>query len=360
MMGRGQKKCLRLLEKEMDMLREGTKVIYEGKEYPSLRELSRQLGLEYSPLVHKFYRTNNIEESVEWAKQSSAKSEQYVLWGKQYQSYGEISKAFGLNNAALTSRILKGMPLEQAIEDMLSHETITYRGKEYENFAALVGAYNKEYGVVTDRLRMGFSMDRALFEPVKHQEKPSLRIRYRGKTYDSKRHLCREIGIYDGCIREMQVNNGVDFETAVDLYCEVKRRAGIPFSQKLTYIPICILHGKFYKTVVQLANDLGMTQASINTYKHRHGYEGTLEALQAMQKETKVCYAVNEEMKTTTELLQMGYTSASYPKLPKREFPMYPQLQEIDLVTDCVDTMKIYREVKAEMIEKEEAMQLGM
>ena len=78
MMGRGQKKCLRLLEKEMDMPREGTKVIYEGKEYPSLRELSRQLGLEYSPLVHKFYRTNNIEESVEWAKQSSAKSEQYV------------------------------------------------------------------------------------------------------------------------------------------------------------------------------------------------------------------------------------------------------------------------------------------
>ena len=70
---------------------------YDGRKYISLRELCRDLNLPYSQVMHKYYRTKSIEESVEWAKKVQAKKAGYVLWGRQYETLNDIAKAFGLN-----------------------------------------------------------------------------------------------------------------------------------------------------------------------------------------------------------------------------------------------------------------------
>lgn len=48
--------------------RKGHEIDYAGKKYVSLHELCDDLDLPYSPLAHKYYRTKDIEQSVERAK----------------------------------------------------------------------------------------------------------------------------------------------------------------------------------------------------------------------------------------------------------------------------------------------------
>ena len=49
----------------------------------------------------------------------------------------------------------------------------------------------------------------------------------------------------------------------------------------------------------------------------------------------------------------MGYTSSRYRQVPKKRIPRYPQLARKDFANNCVDAMKIYREVKEEKMEQE-------
>lgn len=48
--------------------RKGYEIDYAGKKYVSPHELCDDLDLPYSPLAHKYYRTKDIEQSVERAK----------------------------------------------------------------------------------------------------------------------------------------------------------------------------------------------------------------------------------------------------------------------------------------------------
>ena len=66
---------------------------------------------------------------------------------------------------------------------------------------------------------------------------------------------------------------------------------------------------------------------------------------------------VDGEVKTCNELLRMGYTSSSYRQVPKKSVPRYPQLAGKDFVNNCVDAMKIYREVKEEVMGQGQGMQ---
>ncbi len=85
-----------------------------------------------------------------------------------------------------------------------------------------------------------------------------------------------------------------------------------------------------------------------------------LETLCTMQEEIKECYIVDGDVKTYKELLKMRYTSSSYRQVPKKSVPRYPQLAGKDFVNNCVDAMKIYREVKEERMEQDQGMQPQM
>ncbi|MEQ2392438.1 hypothetical protein [Lachnospira rogosae (ex Hitch et al. 2025)] len=123
------------------------------------------------------------------------------------------------------------------------------------------------------------SMEEALFLPIRQMNKPQYEITYRGKTYQSKRAFARENNIGIVCIREMMENHGVDFETAADILLEIKEKAGIPAEQMITRFPMCMIRGKEYRTLVELAAELKISAAAISTYKNRNGCGRILETL---------------------------------------------------------------------------------
>lgn len=226
------------------IVKKGTEVEYEGKRYDSLKQLSLELGIPYSSMAHKYYRTKNIEESVEWARRTEERNKSLVLWGQQYDSVSGIADAFGINAGCIRARMKQEVPLEDIMKELLHKETILYDGKEYAGITNLATAFGQDASLVFDRLNYGFTLERALTTPVRRLERPEFQIEYNGRVYESKRQLFREIGISGGCIYEMMSNHKVDFETAVDIYRETKERAGIPEGEMLSYLPVCIINGK--------------------------------------------------------------------------------------------------------------------
>ena len=203
-------------------------------------------------------------------------------------------------------------------------------------------------------------MEEALFLPIRQMNKPQYEITCRGKTYQSKRAFARENNIGIVCIREMMENHGVDFETAAAILLEIKEKAGIPAEQMITRFPMCMIRGKEYRTLIELAAELKISAAAVSTYKNRNGCGGILETLCQMQKEERETYFLDGMAVSYKELMQMGYTSVSYQTVPKKKIPLYPQLAGHDFVTGCVDVAKIYEEVKSERLEQEKGMQMNM
>ena len=106
----------------------------------------------------------------------------------------------------------------------------------------------------------------------------------------------------------MMENHGVDFETAADILLEIKEKAGIPAEQMITRFPMCMIRGKEYRTLVELAAELKISAAAISTYKNRNGCGRILETLCQMQKEERETYFLDGRAVSYKELMQMGYT----------------------------------------------------
>lgn len=220
--------------------------------------------------MHKYYRTKSIEESVEWAKKVQARKAGFVLWGRQYDTLNDIAKAFGLNTGSLRVRVVGGKALAATVSEMLEKDTILFRGREYARIASLAAVYGHDSALISDRLIYGMTLERALSQPIRRIDRPEFAIEYDGKMYASKRQLSSEIGISTGCIHEMMVNNDLDFETAVDILLETKDRIGIPREKMISGLPVCIIDGRTYRTVQEVACEFHLSTNAIASYKNKN------------------------------------------------------------------------------------------
>ena len=331
--------------------RKGHQVEYQGKKYDSLSELSKDLELPYSPLVHKYYRTKDVDKAVKIA-QRAKEAEAYVVWGRKYKSVSMIANEYGIKRSTIFKKMEQGNTLEEALTEILKKEVIFFQGKEFLGLTELSCYYGQDVSLIWERLSNGMNLEEALFSPIRRRIKPQCRIEYHGITYESKRDFSRKVKISVGCIHEMMVNNNVDFETAADILLEVKGKAGIPTDRMISRIPMCIIRGKEYKSIAELASELKITTTAISTYKARNGCAGILEALVQMQREKREKHIIGGKSVSYEEMSKMGYSKYKCGKVPKQEFPLYPQLIGYDFVTDCVDVAQIYAEVKAEKLEQ--------
>ena len=93
--------------------RKGHEIDYAGKKYVSLHELCDDLDLPYSPLAHKYYRTKDIEQSVERAKKGkdAQTGYQYEPWHLRYLGIDMATKVY---NSGLSLEEYLGITSEYA------------------------------------------------------------------------------------------------------------------------------------------------------------------------------------------------------------------------------------------------------
>lgn len=174
--------------------RKGHQVEYQGKKYDSLSELSKDLELPYSSIVHNYYRTKNVDKAVKIA-QKAKEAEIYVVWGKKYCSVSKMANEYGISPATISKKLKQGKTVEEALAEILKKEVIFFQGKEFLGLTELSCYYGQDVSLIWERLSNGMNLEEALFSLIRRRNKPQCKIKYHGITYESKRDFSRKMKI---------------------------------------------------------------------------------------------------------------------------------------------------------------------
>ena len=97
---------------------------YNGKKYKSLKQLSRETGINYSTLKHRLFKQNlSVEEAI---KNSDKRFTSIELNGKKYSSIKELSDQSGVSQDLINNRLQQGKTINEAIS---LPKKITKQGK---------------------------------------------------------------------------------------------------------------------------------------------------------------------------------------------------------------------------------------
>lgn len=327
----------------------GIQTEYEGVQYPSLSSMAEKLDLPLSILQHAYYRTKDIGQSVEYAREYASRD--MAVWGKEYQSLSQVAMVFGISHYYLTSQVREGVRLQEAVKKALETEPVQFQGKTYEHFGDLCAAYRIQPANVYFRLEYGMDLKEALTRPIKGMGNKNETV-YRGKTYESQIDLCRSYGISVLCVREQLRSQPLTFLEEFDVLNQMKERLGMGKEEMLNYIPHCRIQGRNYKTMAGLLREFGITASAFYTRKCRNEDKDVFAVLKEMQKETRRAYVVDGKPMLQEELEKMGYTKYRISRLDKGELPKYPRLQGFDLDTGCMDGEKLYYEILNEKLQE--------
>lgn len=327
----------------------GIQTEYEGVQYPSLSSMAERLDLPLSILQHAYYRTKDIGQSVEYAREYASRD--MAVWGKEYQSLSQVAMVFGISHYHLVSQVREGVRLQEAVKKALETEPVQFQGKTYEHFGDLCAAYRIQPANVYFRLEYGMDLEEALTRPVKGTGKKN-KVTYRGEAYESQIDLCRSYGISVLCVREQLRSQPLTFLEEFDVLKQMKERLGMGKEEMLNYIPHCRIRGRNYKTMAGLLREFGITASAFYTRKCRNEDKDVFAVLKEMQKETRRAYVVDGKPMLQEELEKMGYTKYRISRLAKGELPKYPRLQGFDLDTGCMDGEKLYYEILNEKLQE--------
>lgn len=327
----------------------GIQTEYEGVQYPSLSSMAEKLDLPLSILQHAYYRTKDIGQSVEYAREYASRD--MAVWGKEYQSLSQVAMVFGISHYHLVSQVREGVRLQEAVKKALETEPVQFQGKTYEHFGDLCAAYRIQPANVYFRLEYGMDLEEALTRPVKGTGKKN-KVTYRGEAYKSQIDLCRVYGISVLCVREQLRSQPLTFLEEFDVLNQMKERLGMGKEEMLNYIPHCRIRGRNYKTMAGLLREFGITASAFYTRKCRNEDKDVFAVLKEMQKETRRAYVVDGKPMLQEELEKMGYTKYRISWLARGELPKYPRLQGFDLDTGCMDGEKLYYEILNEKLQE--------
>ncbi len=327
----------------------GIQTEYEGVQYPSLSSMAEKLDLPLSILQHAYYRTKDIGQSVEYAREYASRD--MAVWGKEYQSLSQVAMVFGISHYHLVSQVREGVRLQEAVKKALETEPVQFQGKTYEHFGDLCAAYRIQPANVYFRLEYGMDLEEALTRPVKGTGKKN-KVTYRGEAYESQIDLCRVYGISVLCVREQLRSQPLTFLEEFDVLNQMKERLGMGKEEMLNYIPHCRIRGRNYKTMAGLLREFGITASAFYTRKCRNEDKDVFAVLKEMQKEIRRAYVVDGKPMLQEELEKMGYTKYRISRLAKGELPKYPRLQGFDLDTGCMDGEKLYYEILNEKLQE--------
>lgn len=327
----------------------GIQTEYEGVQYPSLSSMAERLDLPLSILQHAYYRTKDIGQSVEYAREYASRD--MAVWGKEYQSLSQVAMVFGISHYHLVSQVREGVRLQEAVKKALETEPVQFQGKTCEHFGDLCAAYRIQPDNVYFRLEYGMDLEEALTRPVKGTGKKN-KVTYRGEAYESQIDLCRVYGISVLCVREQLRSQPLTFLEEFDVLNQMKERLGMGKEEMLNYIPHCRIRGRNYKTMAGLLREFGITASAFYTRKCRNEDKDVFAVLKEMQKETRRAYVVDGKPMLQEELEKMGYTKYRISRLDKGELPKYPRLQGFDLDTGCMDGEKLYYEILNEKLQE--------
>lgn len=226
------------------------KVVYKGKEYQSLRELSKEIGVNYGYLTRTVKGGVSIAEAIKNEGRFKGKTipRKVVYNGKEYRSLSELAKAVGVRNTTLAYRIKRGMSVEEAVGEPIEKKRVKgkvrVRGKVFESYTDVARHYGMNVTSIFRKLDSGMTLEEAV--DSYSERKKEQRIAYNGKTYKNLEIMARDLGISSRTLRD-RLNKGLSVKEAIETPLGHNRNA-----RKVMY------RGTEYKSMTEFARVSGI------------------------------------------------------------------------------------------------------
>jgi len=179
----------------------------------------------------------------------------YLVYnGKNYTSIKELCIDLGVSESAIRVRMVKNMTVFEALEDYYrakDTKSVTYKGKKYNTLTELCRELGIRRAVIDKRIKRGMSLEDAVLDWYNTlNSKDDNKVVYRNKTYNSLNSLCNAIGVNRDCIVN-RLNAGFSLEDAIDDY---RKRNN---NKKLVY------NGIEFKNLTALGNYVGIKPSTL-------------------------------------------------------------------------------------------------
>ncbi len=198
----------------------GTPVIYKGKNYASIKQLCDDVNVCYSMVIQRLKLGWTVEKAVDTPLKNHRNGKKIKYEQKEYPSLRNLAISQGMPYHVLQMRVKNGMSIKKAVEtpvgELMGNKT-TFRGKTYSSFSKMCRAYDKPSSIVLSRMGMGWSLDRALTTPVRKTKNNFIPdLTYNGKTYKSLKMLCDDVGAdYQNTLNRL--HRGKSLKDAIEL-----------------------------------------------------------------------------------------------------------------------------------------------
>lgn len=228
------------------------KVIFNGKEYDSIKTLAQSTNTNYLTLLNRLQRGIPVEDAVNNTFKTG-RSIQYN--GKQYSSIKELSKDININYATILSRMNDGKSIDEIIamgNDNPELIKVTYKGKSYNSLTEISNDLNLNYATLLSRIQRGYSIEDAIEKEI---QKSAIKIEYNGQIYDSISALAKKFGIKQQTLNSRIFKQKRTVEEAIAMGPANASRRG----KRIFY------NNKEYNSIKELTDDLGLQYNLIKT-----------------------------------------------------------------------------------------------
>lgn len=331
---------------------------YQGVLYNSIKELADSQNFEYGKLCHALYKYKDLNVAIESMQK---KEKNIVLWGNEYSSLTNLAEEFCIKEQALKTQLYNKKTLDQAVIYCLSKTPVLYEGTSYNTITELAENINFQPKTIYDRLYQGMNLSQAINSPLMKRKVDE--ISFRGLVFDSKMDLCRTYGINCSLPYELsKAYKSLDYYDVFEILCDLKDECEIPSDQLLQKLPYCVYNQKVIYTIEDMIEvlHLSMKKAGFCLAVSRHSNDGDVfEALKNMREKCRTSHILKGEEKTEKELKKLGFTGSQI-KECKVEFPLYPELQNLDFTDGCYSFKKLFYEKCNELEEQRNSMEMQL
>lgn len=144
----------------------GPSIEYGGKTYLSVKSLADELHVPYCRLRHRLKKGMAVDEALQNNRLCSYKGHPVEYEGKLYPSIRSLAKELPIPYFTLLYRLKKGWSIEEALENNRPRgrrgDPIEYAGKTYPNSKVLAEELQISYDMLRYRLRKGMTIEEAL------------------------------------------------------------------------------------------------------------------------------------------------------------------------------------------------------
>ena len=206
--------------------RDGIKVTYKGVEYNSIKVACDTLGFNYNIIRSRMLKYSlQFEEAINYSRRDFTHGTKVMYKGVEYSSIKSACKSLGLNYSTIKSRIDKlGSSFEEVVNQSYnSNRTkVVYNGVEYNSIRSACKELGFTYKIITDRMRkhkLSFE-DAVNYTSTRcNNNVKRIKVTYNGVEYNSIMSACKELGFNYVTVSSRMKRNDLSFEEAIaDLF----------------------------------------------------------------------------------------------------------------------------------------------